>query len=80
MARKKPEVIEATVTEKDCGFMEYDGRDEAYCHASEMGGPLDCPHADYKAKSYFPPCVKSWMKGLSEEENVKVYNDQFRGK
>ena len=78
--KKKPETVEVTISEKACEYMEYDGREEAYCHASEMGGPLDCPHADYKAKSYFPPCVKSWMKGKGPDENTKIYNEQFRGK
>lgn len=65
---------------QDCEFMEYDPRDEAYCKASVKKGPLNCPDADYAGKSYYPPCVRHWMKGATPEENAEIYNTQFRGK
>ena len=66
--------------EGTCKYLQFDNRDEGYCHASDVNGPMACMDADYKAKSYYPPCVKSWMKGKSTEENQKIYDNQFRGK
>jgi hypothetical protein len=66
------------LTNVDCKFLQFDNRDEGYCHASKMGGPLNCKDADYNAKSYWPPCVKSFLKGNPDSE--RIYNEQFRGK
>jgi hypothetical protein len=64
----------------ECQYVEYDAHDEGYCKASVKGGPLDCPSADYRAKSYYPPCNKHWIKGKEESENIRNYNQNFRGK
>jgi hypothetical protein len=78
MAKKATET-EATEAPL-CEFTVYDPRDEAYCHASKKGGPMNCPDADYAGKSYYPPCVRHWMKGKGQLENREIYNTQFRGK
>jgi hypothetical protein len=74
------ESTQMRTSEETCKYLQFDERDEGYCHASDVQGPMACMDADYGAKSYYPPCMKSWFKGKTPEENRKIYDEQFRGK
>lgn len=69
-----------TETPEICEHLEYDDRNEGYCHASDKGPVVLCSYADYAAKSYYPPCTKCFIRGMTELENMENYDKVFRNR